>query len=288
MPSILEYGEYTFDEIRDFGDNTDRVNDIMMVPTLGQTSVLRYGVNTGYRDKINCIAVTASADQLVLSGAYAAAQAGARIQVRFGGTVKFETQFNWTGLSGYIGGSDDYGSEGEILIETHDSQVDASTVIDVYVTPNTNVRKAFYISLSGTLDDGTVVREEKKAFIDGTSAQSISLYTVPAGRYLELSYITISDRHIDLFFGKGYLVYNGLPVMIFNLFQTELGGMNGLVIPLWEAPLNEGSSIGFRVDSFACGGEIVAAALYGVSTAIPTGGGGGGSRRRLLPVVLPT
>lgn len=262
MSDIFAYGENTFDDIRDFGDNTDRVNDVMGSPSLGQTSILRYGPSSGKIAKVNCIAAACDFGALLLSGAYTAAQAGARLQVRFGGTVKAEQQFNWTGLSGYIGGADDYNAENEIMLCGYDMEVAATIAIDLYVTGATNVRRMIYAELYGTLDDGTVVREAVKQAVDGTTATSVPIYTVPAGRILYWDSLIITTRHIDLYAGKGYLVYNGLPVMVLDFMQTEIGGVGGLVFPFWEMPVPQGNSLGIRIDDHECGNELIAAAAY--------------------------
>lgn len=278
MSDVFEYNEKAFDEIADFGDNTDRVLITMMSPTLGSTSMMRYKPASGNSGKVNCMAISCDFENLLLSGAYTTAQAGCRLQVRFDSTVKAEHQINWTGLSGYIGGADDYNAENELMLCGYEMEIAAATVIDVYITGATNVRRMIYAELHGTLDDGTVVEECVKGPIDGTSAQSLALYTVPAGRILYWDNITISTRHIDLYSGKGYLVYNGMPVMAVDVMQTELGGVYGLVFPFWEMPITEGNSFGFRIDAFEAGQEVVAAALYahevencpaGARTALP-------------------
>jgi hypothetical protein len=273
MSDSFNYNEKTFDDVADFGDNTDRVNWIMMNPTLGSTSMMRYRPSAGKTGKVNCMGVTVDYGKLLLSGAYTAAQAGARVQVRFDSTIKFEHQFNWTGLSGYIGGADDYNSESEIMLAGYDMEIATGTVIDVRITGASNVRRMIYIELHGTLDDGTVVRAIAKQAVDGTTVTDVPLYTVPASRTLYWDCIVISTRHIDLYAGKGYVVYNGMPVMAVDLMQTELGGVCGLVFPLWEMPVTEGNSFGFRLDSFECGDEIVACSLY-ASEADVCGGGG--------------
>ncbi len=279
MSSAFEYNEKQFDEIADFGDNTDRVLLTMMSPTLGQTSMMRYKPAAGNTGKVNCMAVTCDFEKLLLSGAYTAAQDGCRVQVRFDTTVKLEHRLNWTGLSGYIGGADDYNAENELMILGYDMEIAAGVAIDVYITGGTNVRRMIYMELHGTLDDGTKVEECIKGPADGTPAVSFPLYTVPAGRTLYWDSIIISTRHIDLYSGKGYIVYNGMPVMAVDVMQTELSGVCGLVFPFWEMPITEGNSFGFRIDAFEAGYEIVAAALYasevencpaGARTAMPT------------------
>ena len=77
MAGVVEYGEQTFDDISMFGDNTDRLNDVMAVPSIGQTSIVRYKVPTGYNASVNCMALSCDYGARVLSGAYAAAQDGA-------------------------------------------------------------------------------------------------------------------------------------------------------------------------------------------------------------------
>ena len=103
----------------------------------------------------------------------------------------------------------------------YNTAIDASTVIDIYVTGKTNIRRMYYIEMAGTLDDGTEVNESVKQEIDGTTATAISLYTVPTGRILYLKQLVISTRHIDLYAGKGYLVYNGLPVMAIDVSRLS-------------------------------------------------------------------
>lgn len=262
MSSTFEYTEKQFDDVADFGDNTDRVNLTAMFPTLGQTSMMRYRPAAGKTGKVNCMAVTCNFGALVLSGAYTTAQDGARLQVRFGGTVKAEHKMNWTGLSGYIGGADDYNAENELILTGYDMEVATGVAIDVYVTGGTNVRRIIYAELHGTLDDGTVVMECVKQAVDGTTATSVPLYTVPASRTLYWDSIIVSTRHIDLYSGKGYIVYNGMPVMVVDVMQTQLGGVAGLVFPFWELPVAEGNSFGFRMDAFECGYEIIGCALY--------------------------
>lgn len=267
MAGVVEYGEQTFDDISMFGDNTDRLNDVMAVPSIGQTSIVRYKVPTGYNANVNCMALSCDYGARVLSGAYAAAQDGAQIQVRADSTVKYEQKFNWTGLSGYIGGADDYNSESEIMLSLYNMDFAAGTVLDIYFTGKTVVRRMVYITIIGTLDDGTVIHQAVRQAVDGTTATAISLYTVPASRTLYARSIIISTRHIDLFAGKGYLVYNGLPVMTFDVAQTELGGVYGLVFPFYNLPLRESASLGFRHDSYECGNEIVAGSVYSTETA---------------------
>jgi hypothetical protein len=117
-----------------------------------------------------------------------------------------------------------------------------------------------------------------KQAVDGTGATSVPIYTVPASRTLYWDSIIVSMRHIDLYSGKGYIIYNGMPVMAVDVMQTELGGVYGLVFPFWEMPITEGNSFGFRIDAFEAGQEVVAAALYahevencpaGARTALP-------------------
>ncbi|HXK36281.1 MAG TPA: hypothetical protein VJ553_01765, partial [Candidatus Paceibacterota bacterium] len=268
------YFEKTFDDVADFGDNTDRVNFIMQSPTLGATSMMRYKPASGKTGKVNCLALSCDFGNLLISGAYAAVQNGTLIQVRFDSTIKFETKFNWTGLSGYIGGADDSGSENEVIIPGYEMEIATGTVIDVRFTGAVNVRRMVYIELHGTLDDGTVVRVAEKQAVDGTTATNVALYTVPAGRTLYWDCITISTRHIDLYASKGYIVYNGMPVMAFDIIQTDVGGVNGLVFPFWELPITEGNSFGLRVDSFECGEELLAAALYASEIVNCPGGSG--------------
>jgi hypothetical protein len=216
----IEYLETTFNETSMFGDNTDRVNDVMAVPSVGLSSIVRYKVPDRNEAHVQCMALSCDYGKLLLSGAYTTAQDGAQIQVRFGSAVKFEQKFNWTGLSGYIGGADDYNAENEVMLTGFDTLIDASTVIDIYFTGKTNVRRMVYATLYGVLDDGTNVRADVRQAVDGTTATALSLYTVPAGRTLDLQQLVITDRHIDLYAGKGYLTYNGLPVLGFDIMQT--------------------------------------------------------------------
>jgi len=250
MSDVFGYAEKTFDETGDFGDNTDRVNFIMMQPTLGQTSLLRYSVPTGKRARAKCLAVTCDYGGLFLSGAYATAQDGARLQVRFASTVKLEHKMNWVGLSGYIGGADDYNAENELMISGYDMEIAANTVIDVYVTGGTNVRRMIYAELYGTLDDGTKVKAAAKQAVTGVIGTVVSLYTVPAGRTLYWDLLVVKTRHIDLYAGKAYLMFNGLPAMVFDLMQGQswqiwharaLGSIHG---PSWagSGPLPASSS----------------------------------------------
>lgn len=273
MSDIIEYGEETFNDISMYGDNTNRVDDIMAVPSIGKTAIVRYKVPANKKAHVNCITIGCNYEKLILGGAYYNAQDGAQIQIRFDSTVKFEQKFNWTGLQGYIGGADDYNAENEILISGYNTAIDAGTVVDIYVTGKTNIRRMYYIELAGTLDDGTEINESVKQAVDGTTATAISLYTVPAGRILYLKQLVISTRHIDIYAGKGYLVYNGLPVMAMDIMQTEVGGVYGLVFPFYELPLKESASLGFRLDSYACGNEVVNASVYSVEEDIATGGG---------------
>lgn len=262
MSDVIEHGEVTFDDVSMMGDNTDRVNDIMAVPTIGKTSIVRYKVPTGKTAQVNCIAVGCDYGKLLRSGAYTTAQNGALIQLRFGGTIYLEHKLNWTGLSGYIGGADDYNAENETMLPMYSFPVAASTVIDLRVTGGTNVRRMIYIELYGTLDDGTEVSERVKQAVDGTAATDVTIYTVPAGRILSIRLLVVKTRHIDLYAGKSYLVYNGLPVMVFDMMQTEIGGVGGLVFPLWGAQIQQSASIGIRYDSFECGNEVVSASVY--------------------------
>lgn len=271
---MIEYGEKIFDDISDFGDNTDRANDIMAVPTIGQSSIVRYKVPANYEAAVQCLSISCNFEKLLLSGAYTTAQDGAQIQIRFGGTIKFEQKFNWTGLQGYIGGADDYNAENEIMLTGHNTPIDASTAIDIYFTGKSNVRRMVYIELYGTLDDGTEIRQPVKQAVDGTTAKAISVYTVPAGRTLYLKQFVITTRHIDLYAGRGYIVYNGLPVMSFDISQTEVGGVYGLVLPFYNLPLKESASLGVRHDSFECGNEVINASVYSTETTVNTGGSG--------------
>lgn len=267
----IEYGEVTFDDTSMFGDNTNRLDDIMAAPSVGLTSIVRYKVPDRTEAHVQCLALNCDYGKLILSGAYTTAQNGALVQVRFGGSVKFEQKFNWTGLQGYIGGADDYNAENEIMLSGYDTLIDASTAIDVYVTGGTNVRRMYYVSLYGTLDDGTVVRQDAKQAVDGTAATSVPVYTVPAGRTLDLHQLVITTRHIDLYAGKGYLTYNGLAVMAIDVMQTEVGGVYGIVLPFYDLPLKESASLGFRIDSYSCGNEIVSASVYShEEIAVPT------------------
>jgi len=47
MSDSYNYNEKTFDDAADFGDNTDRVNMVMMSPTLGSPSMMRYRPTAG-------------------------------------------------------------------------------------------------------------------------------------------------------------------------------------------------------------------------------------------------
>ena len=269
---VIEFGEKIFDDVSDFGDNTNRVDDIMMVPTIGQTSIVRYKVPASILAKVQCLAVSCNFEKLLLQGAYTTAQDGAQVQIRFGGTIKFEQKFNWCGLQGYIGGADDYNAENEIMLSGYDQEIDANTVIDIYFTGKTNVRRMIYAELYGTLDDGTEVRQAVKQAVDGTAATSVPVYTVPAGRILLMKQFVITTRHIDIYAGRGYLVYNGLPVMSFDISQTEVGGVYGLVFPFYDLPLRESASLGVRMDSFECGNEVINGMIY--SNEEDVGGGG--------------
>jgi len=271
MSDKTEYGEIVFDDTSMIGDNTDRNTDAMAVPSVGKTSIVRYKVGANLNANVNCMALVCDYQKLLLWGAYKNAQDGAQIQVRFGGTIKFEQKFNWTGLQGYIGGADDYNSENEIMLSGYDTLIDASTAIDVYITGKTNVRRMIYATLYGTLDDGTRVRAEVKQAVDGTAATSVPLYTVPAGRTLDMHQLVISVRHIDLYAGKAYMTYNGLPVMAFDVAQTEIGGVYGLVFPFYDLPLKESASLGFRHDSYECGDELIAASVYSTEQAVSAG-----------------
>jgi len=258
----VEYLETTFDDTAMFGDNTNRLDDVMAVPTVGVSPIVRYKVPMDNNAKVQCLALACDYGKLLLQGAYTTAQDGAQVQIRFGGTIKFEQKFNWTGLQGYIGGADDYNAENEIMLSCYNSAVDAGTVIDVYITGKTNVRRMINVELYGYLDDGTYVRVPVKQAVDGTTATSVPLYTVPSGRILYLQQLVINTRHIDVYAGKGYMTYNGLPVMAFDVAQTEVGGVYGMVFPFYDLPLKESASIGFRMDSFSCGNEVVAGTVY--------------------------
>jgi len=268
MSNTIEFKETIFNDTAYFGDNTNRVDDVMAVPTTGQSSLVRYKIPTGYNATLGCIAVNCDFGALLLQGAYTTAQDGAQIQIRANSTVKFEQKFNWTGLQGYIGGADDYNAENEIMLSGYNMPFDAGTVIDVYVTGKSNVRRMINTELYGVLDDGTIIREETKQAVNGTVATSVPLYTVPAGRILYMQQLVICTRHIDLYSGRGYFVYNGLPVMTFDVSQTEVGGVYGLVFPFYNLPLKESASIGFRMDAFECGNETVAASVYSVESPI--------------------
>lgn len=268
MSDKTEYGEVTFDDTSMIGDNTNRVDDIMAVPSIGKTSIVRYKVGSGLNARLNCMALSCDYKNLLLQGAYTVAQDGAQVQVRFGGTIQFEQKFNWTGLSGYIGGADDYNAENEIMLSGYDTLIDASTAIDAYITGKTNVRRMIYATLYGTLDDGTRVRAEVRQAVDGTAAASVPIYTVPVGRTLNMHQLVISTRHIDLYAGKAYMTYNGLPVMAFDIAQTEIGGVYGLVFPFYDLPLKESASIGFRHDSYECGDELIAASVYSTEQSV--------------------
>ena len=256
------YGETIFDDTAMFGDNTNRVDDIMAVPSIGLSSIVRYKVPTDNNAKVQCMALTCDYGKLLLQGAYTNSQDGAQIQIRFDGMIKFEQKFNWTGLSGYIGGADDYNAENEVMLSCYNSPVNGGTVIDVYITGKTNVRRIINAELYGVLDDGTFIRVPVKQAVDGTAATSVPVYTVPVGRTLYIQQFVVNTRHIDIYAGKGYLTYNGLPVMAFDVAQTEVGGVYGLVFPFYDLPLKESASIGFRLDSFSCGNEVVSGSVY--------------------------
>jgi len=258
----VEYGEKIFDDTAMMGDNTNRVDDIMAVPSVGKESIVRYKVPVERNAHVQCMALNCDYGALLLQGAYTTAQDGAQVQVRFGGAVKFEQKFNWTGLQGYIGGADDYNAENEVMFSCHNQAINAGTVIDFYITGKSNVRRMINGDLYGVLDDGTVVRVGIKQAVDNTVATSVPLYTVPAGRILYISQMVVTTRHIDIYAGKGYFTYNGLAVMAFDVAQTELGGVYGLVFPFYDLPLKESASIGFRLDSFACGNEVVTGTVY--------------------------
>jgi len=262
------YGETIFDDTAMFGDNTNRVDDIMAVPSIGLSSIVRYKVSTDHEAKVQCMALSCDYGARLLQGAYTTAQDGAQIQIRFGGVIKFEQKFNWTGLSGYIGGADDYNAENEVMLSCYGMPVDAGTAIDVYITGKTIVRRMINAELYGILDDGTYIRVPVKQAVDGTTVTSVPVYTVPAGRILYLQQIIVNTRHIDIYAGKGYMTYNGLPVMTFDVAQTEVGGVYGLVFPFYDLPLKESASIGFRIDSFSCGNEVISGSVYSDETPI--------------------
>lgn len=258
----IEYGEQIFDDTAMMGDNTNRVDDVAAVPTVGVTSIVRYKVPNDTYANVQCMAFTCNYGKLLLQGAYTTTQDGAQVQIRFGGVIKFEQKFNWTGLQGYIGGADDYNAENEIMLSCYNSAIGAGTVIDVYITGKSNVRRMINVELYGVLDDGTYIRVGVKQAVDGTPATSVPLYTVPAGRILSLQQFVICTRHIDIYSGKAYFTYNGLPVMAFDSAQTEVGGVYGLVFPFYDLPLKESASIGFRLDSFSCGNEVITGTVY--------------------------
>jgi len=268
--STVEYQEVIFDDTSMFGDNTNRVDDIMAVPSIGVSSIVRYKVPLESKSNVQCMAVNCDFGALILSGAYTTAQAGARVNVRLNGVVKFEQQFNWTGLSGYIGGADDYNSEGEIMLSCYNMACDAESVIDLYITGMTNVRRIINAEMYGVLDNGTKVRIGIKQAVNTTVATAIPLYTVPVGRILTLNQLVITTRHVDIYSGKGYMTYNGLPVMTFDIQQTEIGGVYGLVFPFYNLPLKESASIGFRMDNYECGNESVSGVVYATEEVNPT------------------
>lgn len=268
---VIEHQSTAFDDTSMYGDNTNRLDDVMAAPSVGVSSVVRYKVPAGKTAAIQCMALTCDYEKLLLQGAYTTAQDGAQVQVRFNSVVKFEQKFNWTGLSGYIGGADDYNAENEVMLSGYDTILDASTILDVYITGKTNVRRMIYVEMYGTLDDGTEVRIGAKQAVDGTAATSVPVYTVPVGRTLDMKQLVITTRHIDLYAGKAYLTYNGLPVMAIDVMQTEIGGVYGISLPFYDLPLKESASIGFRMDSYACGNEIVSGSVYSnEENALPT------------------
>lgn len=277
MSSVITYNETQFSDISNYGDNTDRIQDIMMSPTLGQTALVRYQPAASTTAKVNCITVNCDYGALLLSGAYTIAQNGAVISLLFDSVVRLEHKFNWTGLSGYIGGADDYNAENEIMLTCYDSEIAASTQIDVSSTGGTNVRKMLYATVYGVLSDGTIVEEAVKGPADGTGTTTFTIYTVPAGKTFYMSQLVVSVRHIDLYSGKGYIMYNGLPVMVFDIMQTEIGGVNGLVFPFWEMDVKEGQTLAIRMDNFECGYEYVTTSIYSNET-VASGGSGGGNR----------
>lgn len=268
---MIEYGEHVFDDTSMFGDNTDRVNDVMALPSIGVTPIVRYKVPIGKNSSVQAMALSCDFKGRLLSGAYTAAQAGARVQIRFNNVARFEQKFNWTGLSGYIGGADDYNAENEIMLTGHDTPAEAGTVIDLLITGETVVRRMIYVELYGTLDDGTEIRADNRVAVDGTAATPVPVYTVPVDRVLRVKQLVITTRHIDIYAGKGYFMYNGLPVMTFDVAQTEIGGVYGLVFPFYDLPLAESASIGFRLDNYECGTETIAASVYSnEESALPT------------------
>jgi len=50
--------------------------------------------------------------------------------------------------------------------------------------------------------------------------------------------------------------------MSIDIMQSEIGGVYGLVLPFYELPLEESNSFGFRLDSYACGNELITASVY--------------------------
>ena len=61
--------------------------------------------------------------------------------------------------------------------------------------------------------------------------------------------------------------------MTFDVAQTELGGVYGLVFPFYNLPIKESGSLGFRHDSYECGNEIISGSVYSTETEISGGSG---------------
>lgn len=272
MSDVAEYGEIQFDDISELGEQTDRLLDIMAVPTFGATPVLRYSVDMDHRSHIRCMALGCDFGYRLTNGAYTTAQDGARVRVLIDGVTAFEHKINWTGLSGYVGGADDYGSESEAMLQTYGISIASSVSISIALTGATAIRRMLYAQIYGTLSDGTEVSRSVKRSVDSTATTMMELYTIPTSMTMSMRGIFLTTRHIDGYAGKGYMVYNGMPVMVFDVMQQDVGPSYGLVFPFWAMHVPEESSIGFRIDDFEAGDEYVFASLYATESTMSSTG----------------
>lgn len=255
---MMTYGEVLFDSVDKFGDNGDRANYYLLSPSFGQTQIVKYVPPTGGRALLNGIFIGAGYNRLCTSGAYAAATSGALIKINIGSTTKMEHRIQWTGLSGYEGGSDDMGCETELYIPVYGQPVTAGDAISLYVTAAVATRPIVYqTNLHGYLSSGAPVHTSARTVLASTTETAITVYTVPAGTTFAMQCLSVSLRIADGYIGKSGLFFNGVPVLPFDLLQSDVGSMCGLSIPIMGAELSEEASLGFNVDSFNCVDETV-------------------------------
>lgn len=255
---MLTYGQVTFDTTDKFGDNGDRVNIYMLSPNYGQTLITRYVPTSARRGTIEGIHIGCGYVGMCVNGAYMGATSGAVIKVNIGSTTKMEHRLQWTGLSGYVGGADDTGSENEMYIHAHNQPVTAGDAITLYVTAALATRPMVYqTNLHGYLSSGAPVHASARTVIQSTTETAITVYTVPAGTTLAMQTLSMSIRLGDGFLGRACLVYGGVPIIPLELSQSDVGGMYGLSIPIMGAEIEQGVSLGFNFDSFNCVDETV-------------------------------